>query len=94
MNVTLIMAIVIIVLGGIAYYGWKRSSNLKKELVQTKHELSSIVKNIETIRLANKDDAQAQTKLLAIDKEIINAKTPMDASRIRRNFVANAYGGM
>lgn len=94
MNTTIILVLVIVVITGIGYFGWKRSIKLRRKLNSTEAKLAFMAKNLETFHMIEKDDSKAQANLLEIDREIVNAKTQVDAARIRRKFVSAAYSGL
>jgi len=94
MNAILIVSAVAAIAALLAFWGWKRANRMKVELKQTQALVESLKMNLERIKKANKDDQIATNKILEIDKEIVNAKTQADASRIRRRFVSGVYNGL
>lgn len=94
MSVTLIVSGVAVIAALLAFWGWRRSIKLKTVLLKTQAIVDSLERNLATIKMADEYDQIATTKIFEIDKEIVNAKTQADASRIRRRFVSGVYNGL
>lgn len=94
MSLTLWLLLAIVALGIASFFLVKNNAKLRTKTRSQAATIASMKRNLATIKEAAKDDATAQTEVLKLDKEIVNAKTAADAARLRRHFVSVALDGL
>lgn len=94
MNAILVVSAIAVIAALLAFLGWRQSGKNKKRADDYKAMVLSLKRNLAVIKKADTDDQIVNVKILEIDKEIVNAKTQADASRIRRRFVSGVYNGL
>lgn len=94
MSLTLVLILAVVALAGAGFFLVKNNAKLRAVTRSQAATIESMKRNLAAIKEAGKADLKAQTEVLKLDKEIVNAKTAADAARVRRRFVSGAYNGL